>query len=220
MSTPRSLTTRLIFRSLFAFILVAVILFIPAVSFRYWQGWVFMAILFLPLPFTSIFFFKRDPPLGERLLRTQDKVSHDPIIISCPHLTFLLPLLSPALPRPSRRRNNSSPRTPRLFRVLPPPPSPPTPPPLVPFSQQASSGPSMAARFSLRGFPSFTKNQGQQRERRDRVRPAHFPNRIDRQPGQSNQSQIPTCCRLGRIGPQRSAASCNPELPLLCCTHT
>jgi hypothetical protein len=48
MSTPRSLKTRLILRSLFAVIFVAVFLFVPAGSLRYWQGWVFMAIWFLP----------------------------------------------------------------------------------------------------------------------------------------------------------------------------
>src|SRR5260370_40744154 len=63
MSTPRSLKTRLLLRSLFAVIFVAVILFIPAGSFRYWQGWFFIAILFLPLPCTAVYFLQRDPQL-------------------------------------------------------------------------------------------------------------------------------------------------------------
>ena len=81
MSTPRSLTTRLILRSLFAVIFVAVLLFIPAGSLRYWQGWVFMAILFLPMPITSVYFLKRDPQLVERRLRTQEKISEQKTII-------------------------------------------------------------------------------------------------------------------------------------------
>src|SRR3982074_2686951 len=81
MSTPRSLTTRLILRSLFAVVFVAVLFFIPAGSLRYWQGWVFIAILFLPMPVTSIYFLKRDPQLVERRLRTEEKISEQKTII-------------------------------------------------------------------------------------------------------------------------------------------
>src|SRR5260370_33824005 len=67
MSTLRSLTTRLILRSLFALSFIAGFLCLPAVSFRYWQGWVFIALLFLPLPITSVYFLKRHPqPFAHR----------------------------------------------------------------------------------------------------------------------------------------------------------
>src|SRR5712691_4102805 len=88
MSTPRSLTTRLILRCFIAVILVAVLLFIPAGSLRYWQGWVFMAILFLPMPVTSIYFMKRDPQLVERRLRTEEKISEQKTIIRWAQLVF------------------------------------------------------------------------------------------------------------------------------------
>src|SRR2546428_9807249 len=81
MSTSRSLTARLILRSLIAVIFVAALLFLPAGSFRYWQGWVFMAILFLPMPVTSVYFLKRDPQLVERRLRTEEKISEQKTII-------------------------------------------------------------------------------------------------------------------------------------------
>jgi protein-S-isoprenylcysteine O-methyltransferase Ste14 len=97
MSTPRSLKTRLILRSLFAVIFVAVLLFLPAGSLRYWQGWVFMAIVFLPMPITSIYFLKRDPQLVERRLRTQEKVSEQKTIIRWAQLVFFGSLLIPGL---------------------------------------------------------------------------------------------------------------------------
>jgi len=81
MATPRTLKTRLILRSVIAVIFVAVILFIPAGSLRYWQGWVFMAILFVPMPITSVYFLKRDPQLVERRLRTKEKTSEQQTII-------------------------------------------------------------------------------------------------------------------------------------------
>ena len=97
MATPRSLKTRLVLRSLIAVIFVAALLFIPAGSFRYWQGWVFMAILFLPMPVTSVYFLKRDPQLVERRLRTQEKSSEQKTIVRWAQVVFFGSLLLPGL---------------------------------------------------------------------------------------------------------------------------
>src|SRR5258708_40173160 len=97
MSTPRSLKTRIILRSLIAVIFVAALLFIPAGSLRYWQGWGFMAILFLPMPITSVYFMKRAPQLVERRLRTQEKISEQKTIIPWAQLVFFGSFLIPGL---------------------------------------------------------------------------------------------------------------------------
>jgi protein-S-isoprenylcysteine O-methyltransferase Ste14 len=97
MSTPRSLKTRVILRSLFAVIFVAVLLFLPAGSLRYWQAWVFMAIVFVPMPVTSVYFMKRDPQLIERRLRTKEKISEQKTIIRWAQLVFFASLLLPGL---------------------------------------------------------------------------------------------------------------------------
>jgi len=97
MTAPRSLQTRLILRSLFAVLFVAAFLFIPAGSFRYWQGWVFMALLFLPMPITSVYFLKRDPQLVERRLRTEEKSSAQKTIIRWAQLIVFASLLIPGL---------------------------------------------------------------------------------------------------------------------------
>ena len=97
MSTPRSLTTRLILRCLFAVVFLAAFLFIPAGSLRYWQGWVLMAQLFLPMPFTSVYFLKRDPQLVERRLRTQETISEQKTIIRWVQSLALASLLIPGL---------------------------------------------------------------------------------------------------------------------------
>jgi len=97
MSTPRSLTTRLILRCLFAVVFLAAFLFIPAGSLRYWQGWVLMAQLFLPMPFTSVYFLKRDPQLVERRLRTQETISEQKTIIRWVQWLAFASLLIPGL---------------------------------------------------------------------------------------------------------------------------
>ncbi len=97
MAAPRSLKTRLILRSVIAVIFVAVILFIPAGSPRYWQGWVFMAILFVPMPITSVYFLKRDPQLVERRLRTEEKITTQKTIIRWAQWVVFLSLVIPGL---------------------------------------------------------------------------------------------------------------------------
>ena len=97
MAAPRSLKTRLILRSVIAVIFVAVILFIPAGSPRYWQGWVFMAILFVPMPITSVYFLKRDPQLVERRLRTEEKITAQKTIIRWAQWVVFASLVIPGL---------------------------------------------------------------------------------------------------------------------------
>src|SRR5260370_4902629 len=97
MPPPCPLRTRLLLRSLIAVIFVAVILFIPAGSFRYWQGWVFMAILFVPMPMTSAYFLKRDPQLVERRLRTEEKITEQRTIVKWAQLVVFASLAIPGL---------------------------------------------------------------------------------------------------------------------------
>jgi protein-S-isoprenylcysteine O-methyltransferase Ste14 len=97
MPAQRSLVTRLIFRTIISVIFVIAFLFIPAGSLHYWQGWVFMAILFVPMPITSAYFLKRDPQLVERRLQTKEKSSEQRIIVRILQLVVFASLLIPGL---------------------------------------------------------------------------------------------------------------------------
>ena len=50
------------------------IFFWPAGTFRYWQAWIYMGILLIPMSGVLIYFLKRDPAVLERRLRTKEKV--------------------------------------------------------------------------------------------------------------------------------------------------
>jgi protein-S-isoprenylcysteine O-methyltransferase Ste14 len=97
MPAPRSLKTRLILRTLFFNIFLAAFLFIPAGSLRYWQAWAFMALLLLPMPFTSIYFLKRDPQLVERRLRTKETISEQKTILRWAQWIAFVSILIPGL---------------------------------------------------------------------------------------------------------------------------
>ena len=97
MAKPSSLGTRLILRTLVFVIFLAAFLFIPAGSLRYWQAWLFIAVLLLPMPFTSIYFMKRDPELVERRLRTKEPDSRQKAILRWAQWITFVSILVPGL---------------------------------------------------------------------------------------------------------------------------
>jgi len=76
---------------------IVVLLFIPAGSFRYWQGWVYFSVIFFPMLFVLRFFIKRDPKLLERRLRSKEKVKEQKTIVKLFSLLFLIGFLIPGL---------------------------------------------------------------------------------------------------------------------------
>ncbi|OGD21666.1 MAG: hypothetical protein A2W03_17165 [Candidatus Aminicenantes bacterium RBG_16_63_16] len=52
---------------------LGLIFFLPAGTFRYWQAWVYIAVLFLPMLGFVTHFLKKDPELLERRSRTKEK---------------------------------------------------------------------------------------------------------------------------------------------------
>lgn len=50
-------------------VILALLLFLPAGTFRFWQGWVFSGIFFLCTLVTTLYMLKRDPELLRRRLR-------------------------------------------------------------------------------------------------------------------------------------------------------
>jgi protein-S-isoprenylcysteine O-methyltransferase Ste14 len=97
MAGTQSLAVRLIARSVIAFVFIAVFLFVPAGSVHYWQGWVFLAIIFVPMVFTSFYFYKKDPQLVERRLQSQETVSEQKVIMKLASPLFFASFLIPGL---------------------------------------------------------------------------------------------------------------------------
>lgn len=97
MPQPRSLAVRLILRTVVSAVVLAVFLFLPAGSLRYWQGCAFMALWFLPMLIASPYFLKRDPQLVERRLQTKEKSSEQKTIIRLAQPIVFMNLLVPGL---------------------------------------------------------------------------------------------------------------------------
>jgi hypothetical protein len=55
-------------------------LFPPACTFRFWQCWIFLGLLLIPMVVASIYFCERDPQLVERRLQSKEKVGEQKLI--------------------------------------------------------------------------------------------------------------------------------------------
>ena len=75
-----ALKSKLIRHSFIGLSGMAAILFIPAGSMRFWQGWAYLAVMLILGLGSGIYLYKRDPQLLERRLLTREKVGAQKII--------------------------------------------------------------------------------------------------------------------------------------------
>jgi len=76
--------------------LFALILFLPAGSFRYWPGWVWWSIISSVTLFITAYFAKNDPKLLARRMKVGEK-ERQPVIISTLSLLSMLAYIVPGL---------------------------------------------------------------------------------------------------------------------------
>jgi len=97
-ATPE-LKKRVAARMALAPAVLGLIFFLPAGTFRYWQAWVYMAVLIIPMLSVMIYFLKHDPELLDRRLRTREKERPQKAIIALSYPLFLAAFLLPGFDR-------------------------------------------------------------------------------------------------------------------------
>ncbi len=80
-------------------VVLGLVFFPPAGTFRFWQAWVYMAVLILPMTGFLGYFMKRDPELVDRRIRTREKERPQKIIIALSYPAFLAAFLLPGFDR-------------------------------------------------------------------------------------------------------------------------
>lgn len=76
---------------------IALIIILPAGTWNYWQGWMYLATLLLPMLGSTVYLFINDPALLERRMRMREKESAQQIIIRVLAIYFLLAFTLPGL---------------------------------------------------------------------------------------------------------------------------
>lgn len=81
---------RAIIRFMSGLVLVGVLLFIPAGSFGYWQGWLFLGILFIPMFIAGLIMMKKSPDLLRKRLNAKEEQDEQKTVIALSGIMFLL----------------------------------------------------------------------------------------------------------------------------------
>ena len=92
-----SLKTRVIWRCISATVVAAALLFVPAGTIRWWEGWVYLAILAIPMFGFTAYYYKQDPALVERRMRSKEKVQRQRIVMRLGSIVTPLVLMVPGL---------------------------------------------------------------------------------------------------------------------------
>jgi protein-S-isoprenylcysteine O-methyltransferase Ste14 len=94
----RSALTRLVLARYFeALIALAALFFLSAGTLAYWEAWLYLAILFIPMAFVMSYLLNNNPELLERRMRFRERAKTQKRLISLSWLWFLLAFLLPGL---------------------------------------------------------------------------------------------------------------------------
>ena len=95
----RKVTVAVVSRLLMAIPMLGLIFFWPAGTFDYWQAWVYLVILFVPMTGMLLYFLKNDPELLERRMRTREQQQEQGILMAVLVIFFLAAFTFPGFDR-------------------------------------------------------------------------------------------------------------------------
>lgn len=96
--TPRSEVIKLVgSRLIIGIPALFLIIFLPAGTLAYWEAWVYLAILLIPMSFVMIYFLKKTPEFLVRRMKLKEKEGEQKIIIKLSAIPLLLVLILPGL---------------------------------------------------------------------------------------------------------------------------
>lgn len=78
-------------------IMLLAIFFLPAGTFAYWEAWVYLGIILIPMFMVLIYLLINDPALLERRMKMREKEKEQNIIIKISYFIFLSAFLLPGL---------------------------------------------------------------------------------------------------------------------------
>ena len=92
--TAKSVATSIV-RLVVSMPIIGALFFLPAGTLDYWQAWMWLGTLFIPMIFVLIYLAKNDPALLERRSRLRETRSEQKLIIVASTLYYLITFLLP-----------------------------------------------------------------------------------------------------------------------------
>ena len=85
----KDLLTKALTKFLLGVIVLGALLFLPAGSFRYWQGWLLMGILFVPMFIAGLVMMTKNPYLLRKRLNAKEKEAEQKTVVAMSGLLFI-----------------------------------------------------------------------------------------------------------------------------------
>lgn len=85
----KKLFSQALIKFLLGLIIIGLLLFIPAGSFKYWNGWLFMALLFIPMFIAGIVLMIKNPELLRKRLNAKENEDEQKQVILFSGLMFI-----------------------------------------------------------------------------------------------------------------------------------
>jgi protein-S-isoprenylcysteine O-methyltransferase Ste14 len=87
----------IIIRLIAGVLLIGALLFLPAGSLRYWQAWLYLGVLFIPMLVVLAYLWQRDRDLLVRRMQTREKEPEQKTIIAITAIICLAAIVIPGL---------------------------------------------------------------------------------------------------------------------------
>lgn len=94
-NTNPNLLRMVITRFGLSLIVLMAVFFLPAGTFAYWQAWVYLAVLFIPLCFVMVYLFKNEQDLLVRRMHFKEPEKEQQLIIKSSYVSFTLAYILP-----------------------------------------------------------------------------------------------------------------------------
>ena len=85
----KSLLTQALIKLVSGLILICILIFLPAGSFSFWQGWLFIGILFIPMLIAGVILMRKNPDLLRKRLDAKEKESEQRTVVAMSGFLFL-----------------------------------------------------------------------------------------------------------------------------------
>lgn len=85
----KSLLTQALIKLVSGLLLICILIFLPAGSFSFWQGWLFIGILFIPMLTAGVILMRKNPDLLRKRLDAKEKESEQRTVVAMSGFLFL-----------------------------------------------------------------------------------------------------------------------------------
>lgn len=86
----KGLLTQALAKFFLGVIVMGILMFLPAGSFRYWQGWLLMGILFVPMFAAGLVMMGKNPELLRKRLNAKEKEAEQRAVVKLSGLLFMI----------------------------------------------------------------------------------------------------------------------------------